>query len=71
MPFRKYTATPLDLHFRDDLHSWTRKLVCSHVAVNRVVQRTIDVLCNNPERWRPNRFHRRRVGVTRRIHEKI
>lgn len=49
MPFRKYAATPLDRNFREKLYRWARKLVCSDLAANRVVQRTIDVLCHDPE----------------------
>lgn len=49
MPFRKYTATPLDPNFRENLYRYTRNLVCSDLAASRVVQRTIEVLCHEPE----------------------
>ncbi|NEI70929.1 hypothetical protein GR212_15200 [Rhizobium lusitanum] len=49
MPFRKYAATPLDPHFRENLFRFARKQVCSDLAANRVVQRTIEVLCHEPE----------------------
>lgn len=48
MPFRKYAAIPHDPHFREALRSWARKFVLSDTAANRVVQRTINVLCNDP-----------------------
>lgn len=47
MPFRKYAAS--DPQFREALLQWARKFVNSDTAANRIVERTITVLCNKPE----------------------
>lgn len=49
MPFSKYAATPSDPHFREALMLWARKFVGSDILANRIVERTISVLCNDPE----------------------
>ncbi|NLR97274.1 hypothetical protein HGP17_10565 [Rhizobium sp. P38BS-XIX] len=42
-------AAPRDPDFREALLRWARKFVGSDVAAIRIVERTINVLCNNPE----------------------
>ena len=48
MPFRKYASMPDDPNFREALVLWARKFARSETVAKRVVQRTIDVLCDNP-----------------------
>lgn len=48
MPFRKFTSIPNDPNFREALLLWARTFVRSEAIARRVAQRTIDVLCDNP-----------------------
>ncbi|TWB07982.1 hypothetical protein FBZ99_12232 [Rhizobium sp. ERR 1071] len=48
MPFRKYVSIPNDPGFREALILWARKFTTSDIAARRAAQRTIDVLCDNP-----------------------
>lgn len=48
MLFRKYTSIPYNPNFREALVLWARKFVRSEAVANRIAQRTIDVLCDNP-----------------------
>lgn len=49
MPLHKSAEVQLDPHFRSILQGLAKKLVKSDVTANRIVQRTIDVLCDRPE----------------------
>jgi len=48
MPFRKYVSNPNDPGFREAMILWARKVTTSDIAARRAAQRTIDVLCDNP-----------------------
>lgn len=49
MPLRHPADTPGDPQLRALLRHWARKLVDSDAAADRVVQRTINVICDSPE----------------------
>ncbi|NLS00807.1 hypothetical protein HGP17_28595 [Rhizobium sp. P38BS-XIX] len=49
MRLHKSAEVQLDPHFRSILQGLARKMVQSDVTANRIVQRTIDVLCDKPE----------------------
>ena len=49
MSLRPHQDLPLDLQLRSLLHQWARKLVNSDAAADRVVQRTINVICDDPD----------------------
>ena len=48
MSFRKFVYIPNDPGFREALILWARKFATSDIAARRAAQRTIDVLCDNP-----------------------
>lgn len=49
MPLRSPSDMPQDPQLRALLRQWARKLVDSDAAADRVVQRTINVICDSPE----------------------
>ncbi|TXI02016.1 MAG: hypothetical protein E6Q76_16175 [Rhizobium sp.] len=49
MSLLKSVDAPRDLPLRDILQSWARKFVHSDLVAERIVERTISVLCEKPE----------------------
>ncbi len=49
MPVPHPSDMPQDPQLRTALRHWARKFVDSDVAADRVVQRTINVICDSPE----------------------
>ncbi|MFK0161676.1 hypothetical protein [Rhizobium sp. NPDC090279] len=49
MPLQRPSDMPQDSQLRALLREWARKFVDSDAAADRVVQRTINVICDNPE----------------------
>lgn len=49
MPLSHSSDTPQDPQLRALLRVWAGKLVDSDAAADRVVQRTINIICDNPE----------------------